>query len=445
MFTKSHHNLFFVLALFISIGFTKNTSALASQNSASAATFTVTKIADTNDGTCNADCSLREAVVAANLHTGTDIIVVPSGTYTLTIAGSAEDASATGDLDIAGDITINGAGAGSTIIDGNALDRVMDILYDGDSGYTVVLSGLTIQNGVRMADSDKQSAGIRSIGFLTINDSIVANNAGVGIESRYFGNLVLNNTIITGNSNPNGVGGVIANIVILDMKNSTISHNSGGWGGISTDNGFSMENSTVNDNSGTAGTGGMHIVGGGTIFNSTISGNHGTEGAGIWTNQGLTITNSTIVDNIAIGTGSGTSYTGNGGGLYFYGSSGVVNLNNTIIANNQSNAGSPNCSGPITSLGHNLISSSSGCTITAMLGDKFNVATSVGALANNGGFTRTHALLSGSPAINAGSNSACPAEDQRGVIRPQAGICDIGAYELEFSYKIYLPLILKKP
>jgi hypothetical protein len=133
------------------------------------------------------------------------------------------------------------------------------------------------------------------------------------------------------------------------------------------------------------------------------------------------------------------------GWLYFYGSNGVVNLTNTIIANNQSNAGSPNCSGPITSLGHNLISSTSGCTITATAGDKFNVAANIGSLANNGGFTQTHALLAGSPAINAGSNSACPAEDQRGVIHQQAGICDIGAYELEFPYKIYLPLILKNP
>ena len=238
---------------------------------------------------------------------------------------------------------------------------------------------------------------------------------------------------------------MIANLADLDITNSTISNNSGGWGGISADNGFSLANSTVNDNTGSSGPGGMRIVGGGTIINSTISGNHGTEGAGIWTNQGLSITNSTIVSNTAAGTGGSIFLTGNGGGIYFLGQSGVVDLVNTIIANNQSDAGSPDCSGPLTSLGYNLISASSGCAITATVGDKFNVNARIRPLADNGGFTQTHALLSESPAINAGSNTVCPASDQRDVIRPQGGICDIGAYEFEFPYKIYLPLIYKSP
>jgi hypothetical protein len=54
----------------------------------------------------------------------------------------------------------------------------------------------------------------------------------------------------------------------------------------------------------------------------------------------------------------------------------------------------------------------------------------LGALADNGGPTQTRALSSGSPAIDAGNNSACPAADQRGILRPQGGGCDIGAYEL---------------
>src|SRR3989344_6403271 len=91
-----------------------------------AATFTVTKTADTNDGVCDADCSLREAIGAANALPGADVITLPAGTYTLSIAGTGEDLNATGDLDITGDLTINGAGD-TTIIDGAAIDRVLTV------------------------------------------------------------------------------------------------------------------------------------------------------------------------------------------------------------------------------------------------------------------------------------------------------------------------------
>ncbi|MDH3303714.1 MAG: CSLREA domain-containing protein, partial [Gammaproteobacteria bacterium] len=83
-----------------------------------AATFTVTKTADTNDGTCDADCSLREAIVAANTSGGSDTVSVPAGTYNLSITGTGENAAATGDLDISDTLTLTGAGAASTIIDG---------------------------------------------------------------------------------------------------------------------------------------------------------------------------------------------------------------------------------------------------------------------------------------------------------------------------------------
>jgi len=73
-----------------------------SSSAAEALTFVVTKTADTADGVCNADCSLREAIIAANALAGPDTITLPAGNYVLTIAGdTGEDASATGDLDIA--------------------------------------------------------------------------------------------------------------------------------------------------------------------------------------------------------------------------------------------------------------------------------------------------------------------------------------------------------
>ena len=77
-----------------------------------AATFTVTKTADTNDGICDGDCSLREAIIAANANPGADTIILPAGIYTLTIPGTGEQAAATGDLDITQPVTISGAEIG---------------------------------------------------------------------------------------------------------------------------------------------------------------------------------------------------------------------------------------------------------------------------------------------------------------------------------------------
>src|SRR6187431_930620 len=88
----------------------------AFSSSTYAATFVVTKTADTADGACDADCSLREAITAANVAAGADVITLPAGTYTLTITGTNEDANANGDLDITTAITINGGGSGSTVI-----------------------------------------------------------------------------------------------------------------------------------------------------------------------------------------------------------------------------------------------------------------------------------------------------------------------------------------
>lgn len=86
--------------------------------------------------------SLRSAIMAADSHSGSSTIIVPAGTYTLTIPGANEDADATGDLDIKGKITIKGASETGTIVDGNNLDRVFQVL----SGK-VSISKLTIQHG----------------------------------------------------------------------------------------------------------------------------------------------------------------------------------------------------------------------------------------------------------------------------------------------------------
>ena len=114
------------------------TVLLTYMGAAGAATITVTSTADSlaTDG----NCTLREAVQAANTDTaidacaagaGADTIVVPAGTYTLAIAGTDEDANATGDLDITSAITVSGAAAATTLIDGAGLDRVFHVLSTG--------------------------------------------------------------------------------------------------------------------------------------------------------------------------------------------------------------------------------------------------------------------------------------------------------------------------
>jgi CSLREA domain-containing protein len=82
----------------------------------SAAGFSVTKFTDSNDDACNSDCSLREAVIAANVSPGADTITLAAGTYVLSLAGY-DAAAALGALDITGPLTLSGQGAGQTIIE----------------------------------------------------------------------------------------------------------------------------------------------------------------------------------------------------------------------------------------------------------------------------------------------------------------------------------------
>ena len=117
--------------------------------------------------------SLRSAIMAANARPDADTIIIPGGTYQLTIPGADEDNSATGDLDLKGNVTITGKGSSSTIVDGNDLDRVFQIL----SGK-VQISGLTIQHGLAGEGGGLLNSG----GQVTLTSVVVANNAAVGIS-----------------------------------------------------------------------------------------------------------------------------------------------------------------------------------------------------------------------------------------------------------------------
>ncbi|MEX0800812.1 MAG: right-handed parallel beta-helix repeat-containing protein [Dehalococcoidia bacterium] len=413
---------------------------------AQAATFTVTKTADTADGTCDADCSLREAIIAANANAEADIINVPAGTYVLT----------SGELEITSDITINGAGASSTVVDGNGSSRVFHI---SDTGATVVINDLTAQNG-----DAANGGGIENDGILSLTSVAVSGNSGGGINNT--GTLSLADSTVDNNSGSSGAGinltGGGPGNGTLTVSNSSISDNtatgsSGGIHNTGAGNPVTIVDSTVRGNTATTGSGGgiTHTSNGTLeISGSTFSGNEaGSIGGAIYhTASGsgaITIVNSTVSGNSAADNGGGiycTSGAGldlgnvtlsdnsatSGGGIYITCSD--VTLTNTMVVNSASGGDCDN--GTPTSLGHNIDSDGS-CGFAAT-GDQPGVDPLLDPLALNApGSTQTHALLAGSPAIDTADDTACPASDQRGVARPQDGdddgtaICDVGAFELE--------------
>jgi hypothetical protein len=198
-----------------------------------------------------------------------------------------------------------------------------------------------------------------------------------------------------------------------------------------------------------------------TLANSTISANTALgNGGGIYNSYapGLIISHSTIVSNTA---DSDSDNDGDGGGIFRY--DGLITASNSIIALNVDRSPlvgtiHPDVSGQISGNHNNLLSSAAGAAGTIGTGtDIVTTTVNLGPLANNGGNTQTHALLNGSPAIDAGDNAACAAApinnlDQRGQARNIALAdgngdgtitCDIGAFEL-LRALIRIPLISKQ-
>jgi CSLREA domain-containing protein len=448
-----------------------------------ATTFPVTKTADTNGGCSPANCSLREAIKAANTRPGADDVSVPAGTYLLFL----------GQLAVLEAVSIAGAGQENTIIDGRAADRVINITHPAG---VVAISGVTIRNGYASPPSSPPSqvlgGGIRCwTGALTLTNSTVSDNTVAGNFSKgggiyHNGDFALINSTVVDNTS-SGSGGGISSSGELTLTNSTVSGNSAivSGGGIVNGGGNTMlTNSTVSGNTalGASGGGGiLIIVGNVTLTNSTVSGNTAPGGSGggakfSWAND-IALTNSTVSGNTAYGDGGGidayfyygyggltltnstvsgnTSSNGNGGGIAvesFYYTTDAYLINSTVTRNHANRGGAgihmrfadavfidtvvadngaarPNCGGrPVDSRGHNLADDNS-CELNAP-GDLVVADAMLGPLADNGGPTETHDLLPGSPAIDAGSVDCPPPDtDQRGVDRPQGAGCDIGAVE----------------
>jgi len=289
--------------------------------------------------------------------------------------------------------------------------------------------------------------GIRSANIaLTLSDCTLSNNSagdgGVGPVSDEIGG---------------SGGGIYGRVDTLEITNSTFSGNSSGAGVDASEGGYGggmlisgggvISNTTLSGNISHQHAGGISYGGSGTLYlsNVTVSGNTAPRAAGgVYYNGSGTVvlTNCTITDNTADSDNDGD---GDGGGIYR--SSGGVILENTILAGNHDSSSAPDCWGTITSGEYNIVGDNSGCTFTPDASDQVGTGASpinplLGPLADNGGDTQTHALLAGSPAIDAIPEGVdyneAPPTDQRGVSRPQpaGGNCDIGAYELEGSIQV---------
>ena len=184
--------------------------------------YYVTTTQDLNTGICTSPfpCSLRNAIMSANDHTGTDTIHVPPGTYNLTIPGIGENAAVTGDLDVLEAVLIFGAGAGSTVVDAQGIDRVFHLLHDAETW--VVLDGMTIRGGDSSSDpSSAHGAGVACIGGLAylsmcvIEDNETSSGHGGGLYQRE-GELLATDCVITGNHahGGSGVAGYLAHIIV---------------------------------------------------------------------------------------------------------------------------------------------------------------------------------------------------------------------------------------
>lgn len=322
-------------------------SSLSFAPQVEAASLTVTTTEDelNEDG----DCSLREAIVAANTDTavdaciagnGADTIELDANTYELTITGSDENAGATGDLDITDDVTIQGQSAETTIIDANDIDRVIDI----HGSTNVTFSNVTIQGGDAFSSRFTQGGGILNRdGALTLNDvTLLFNQAasGGGVFNSN-GSLSMQGTDFISNS---GGGSDVAglfnggNTVIEDSRFS--GNTAFGGGAIENSGLLTINNTDITGNGSAFDYGGILNNSSGeiTISNSVISGNGGGSGTGIL-NEGTAIISETVIQNNTAGGGASGFKDAIGGGIY---NRGTMTVYGSTISGNRLVAEDPN-------------------------------------------------------------------------------------------------------
>ncbi len=471
--SKSIFHFLTLLAVLVSLF-----GSAVSVTPAYAATYTVTKTADTEDGTCDSDCSLREAIQAAESVSGPHTINLNGAlTYTLIDAGGAQGQLPDYANGIDQTITINGNGA--TIQADSTNFRIFEV----GSG-TLTLNNVILKFGscVNSYGCDTQSTGssdrsnggaIFNSGTLIINNSTISNNnanSSGGAIFNYSGTLTVTNTTFTSNT-----GGAIANpgSGTVTVTNSTFTSNiaNGSGGGISNSNDLTVTGSTFHMNTASGSGGGIYNGGTLNLSMSSIHHNQANEGGGIYSSSQstLTIANSTITSNTATNSDNsgGGIYTrddmtlknstitaNTGGGVYIKGDDEyednnnplfiTVSIINTILANTTS--GNDCYYGSFYSSPNTAIITGSNNIIRTQGGDLSHTCGTTSPLTSDpllGALTGTPSYLPlnvGSPAIDSGDASTCSAfpvsnASQNGVTRPLDGdaivgaVCDIGSFE----------------
>jgi hypothetical protein len=402
---------------------------------ARAATLVVTNAHDAGPG------SLRQALLDAATSPGPD-------TITFDAALSGETILLVAPLVVDSDVTIDGTGLEVPVaLSGGGSVQVMSIL---SAGVTVTLRALAIVDGAA-----EMGGGIHHrYGALTLADCLFSGNTAAdwaGAILHGSDSLTVVRSTFTGNSARNA--GAVYSSGPLTVTDSTFSGNAASWGGAAL---YNQGPATVARSAFSANT--AEYVGGAirnsgdlTLTDSTLSGNTATHGGAIYNQVGaLTAANCTFSGNAASANGGAietyqepwatdyetratvtySTFAGNaassyGGAIH---NQGTLTVTNSILAGS---IGAPDCEtgapGAVAAFSHNLGGSGS-------CGPASAVDPLLGPLAENGGPTLTHALLAGSPAIDAADDAVCAASpvggvDQRGAERPQGAHCDIGAFE----------------
>ena len=384
---------------------------------------------DVGDGSC----TLRAAIDEANAWPYPDTITIAGGIDpVLALAGAGEDGNATGDLDVADDLTLHGGGA---TLDAADLDRALEVHADG-SNPTVAVDDLTVTGGTADDGGDIAHRG----GALDLVDVTIADGTATGSGGGLLvagGAATLTGGSVEGNVATAG-GGLAVTAGSLDLIEVTVTAN------------------TASHPTASARGGGARVDAGGqlTVTRSTFSANLATStaaaprGGGVANEGGsLTVTASTFADNVAQGTffssGGAISHAGTthlrwttitGGnaasGRALAGHGGYrANVSTTVIS-----TGGKACSGSnLFSLDHNVVADTT-CPF-AQAADQVGVDPLLGPLADNGGATATQVPSAASPALDvlALGSTDCffvgQQVDQRGVDRPVGSGCDVGAVE----------------
>lgn len=411
------------------VAFNQGQGVLSDRSSLSVIDTTIGN--NSGDGIYNESGSVEifESLVNNNQGSGVGIYDSSLRLSKTTLKGNGGDGivSQYGDLYISESVI---AGNGSGIQSSDGIDLTIEysqVTLNRVYGIVNVYTNLSITHSLISKNGDFGIAQVDPDGIhmLTLNNSQVVRNGNIGIRLEWEAKATVARSTIAGN----GSGGEFDG------------------GGISVGNGkVTVVDSTINENFSRGNGAGIYSWSGNVeIRNSTLSGNQaGGSGGGIFIARETSLpgseawlNNVTITQNTADADRDGV---GEGGGIASAGM--PIRIQNSLIAeNHDASPGTqyPDCSGALESLDYNLIGDLTGCSLSGETAHNVvGLAPRLGGLRDNGGPTRTHALLRGSPAIGAGNpaipgsgGTACEASDQRGVLRdvPPRGVCDIGAFE----------------